>query len=736
MGKWTRRAFLTSGVLAGGALAVGVAIRPGNRAPRVATVVADEGDTLLSIWVKIGADNRVTLIAPHCEMGQGAHSALAQMLADELDARWEDIDFLEAPALDEYANWALGKGYFLGDVDIPAALVPTVDGAFLQMAKAMKLQITGGSTSVRATGVAGVRVAGAAAREMLLRAAAETWSLPVAQLEAIDTHIVDPASGRRASFAELAARASQFNPSRSPTLKEIDQFRIMGTHRPRLDIPSKVDGSARFGIDAQVPGMKVAAIRQAPVFGAQVTAVNAEAARAMPGVHRVVTLDNAVAVVADGYWQAKQAADKLRITWSQTEADRTDSQALFGRFEGDLSAALDGGKSVADVEEGDVVAARDGAAATLEASYRVPYLAHACMEPMNATARVDSEGCEVWVGTQNPLGFRYEIADALDLDLESVTLHQHYMGGGFGRRSHSDVAVQAARIAREAEVPVKLIWSREEDIQHDHYRPAVASRFRATLSADGEVTSWENVYHEKHEPVEAPVIPYAISARKIHHVESPSHVPFGPWRSVDHSQHGFFTEAFFDELAAATGRDPLDLRLALLEHKPRHREVLRRAAESAGWGEPLPTGRGRGISLQESFGSIVAQVVELHIASGRVVVDRVVVAIDPGFAVSPDGLRAQMESGVVYGLTAALYGEIAIENGAVKQNNFHDYPMLRMNEAPRIDTRIINSGAAWGGGGEPGTPGVAPALVNAVFDATGLRLRELPLSKQDFSDWG
>lgn len=736
MGKWTRRAFITTGVLAGGALAVGVAVRPGHRAPGVASRLASDGETLLSMWVKIAPDNRVTLVAPHSEMGQGAHTALTQMLADEMDARWEDMGYLEAPAIDEYANWALGKGFIVGPADIPKALVPTVDGAFMQIAKVMKLQITGGSTSVRATGVYGVRVAGAAARELLLEAASEAWGVPTANLATEDTHVIDPGSGRRAPFAEFARAAAQYPPSRTPKLKSPDQFRIMGTNRPRLDVPSKVDGSAAFGIDAQVPGMKYAAILAAPVFGARVASIDSTAAETMPGVVKVVALDDAVAIVADGYWQASQAVGKLDVQWTQTENDEIDSAALFERFEESLAEAAESGKSKADVEEGNVREALTGAAGTVEATYRVPYLAHACMEPMNATARVTAQSCDVWVGTQNPLGFRYEVADALEMDVEAVTLHQHYMGGGFGRRSNSDVAIQAAKIARSAGVPVKLIWSREEDVRHDHYRPAVASRFRAALNDRGEVTAWENLYHEKHEPVEAPLVPYAIGARRIAHVDVPTHVPFGPWRSVDHSQHGFFTEAFFDEVATAAGKDPLELRLALLEGKPRHQQVLRTVAENAAWNRELPRGHGRGISLQESFGSLVAQVVEVSVLGGKPKVERVVLAIDAGYAVSPDGLTAQMESGVVFGLTAALYGEISIEGGAVKQSNFHDYPMVRMREAPPIETHIINSGEAWGGAGEPGTPGIAPALVNAVFDATGIRVRELPLIKQDFSDWG
>lgn len=736
MNKWKRRSFITAGLVAGGALAVGVGIRPGHRAPRVADEVTGAGETLVSMWVKIGADNRVTLIAPHSEMGQGTHTALTQMLADELDAAWGDVRFMEAPPIDAYANWALGRGFLLGDADIPSALVPTVNGAFLQAARALKLQITGGSTSVRATGVYGVRVAGAAARELLLGAAAQAWNVPADRLTARDTHVIDVGSGRRAPFAEFAAMAAAHPPSATPRLKTPDQFRIMGTSRPRLDIPAKVDGRADFGIDARVPGMKYAAVRAAPVFGATLESVDTAEVEGQAGVHAVVRLENAVAVVADSYWRASEALGRLDPAWSATEHDALASDALFRRFEKDIAAAEAGGDAGVDVDDGDVAGAFSRAAAVVEATYRVPFLAHACMEPMNATASVTDGGCTVWVGTQNPLGFRYEVAEALDLDVDRVELRQHYLGGGFGRRSIADSAIQAALISRAAGVPVQLIWSREEDVRHDHYRPAVVSRLRAALASDGSVLAWDNTYHEKHEPAEAPLIPYRVPSRRIRHVDSPTHVPFGPWRSVDHSQHGFFTEAFFDEVAVAAGRDPYELRMGLLTGRPRHRDVLRTAAEAAGWGSPLPEGRGRGISLQESFGSLVAQVIEAHIENGTVRVDRVVLAVDPGFAVSPDGLRAQMESGVIFGLTAALYGEITLENGAVAQGNFHDYPMLRMDETPPIETHIINSMEAWGGAGEPGTPGVAPALVNAVFDATGVRVRELPLAKQDFSDWG
>ena len=733
MGKWTRRALITSGVAAGGALIVGVALRPGHRAPKLAPLVAEGDEILVSSWVKIDPSNQVTVIVAHSEMGQGAPTALAQMLADEIDARWEDVHYMEAPADDAYANWALGKGFLFGDADVPAALVPTVDGALMQVAKAMRLQVTGGSLSVRATGVTGVRVAGAAARQMLINAAAQEWQVPATDLSAEDTHIVNTRTGDRAPFARFAAAAAEFTPDRSPALKSQADFKVMGHDKPRFDIPAKVDGTAMFGIDAAVDGMKYAAIVAAPVFGAQVASVDDSAAGSMPGVHRIVKLDDAVAVVADGYWHASQALARLNVAWTETGHESTTSESLFAQFDKDLNAAAASGDSTSDVDEGDVTEALANAATVVEATYRAPYLAHACMEPMNATARVVDGQCEVWVGTQNPLGFRHEVAQALDIDADNVTLHQHYLGGGFGRRANSDVAVQAALIAKDAGVPVKLIWSREEDVRHDHYRPAVTSKFRAGIGASGELVGWDNIYHEKHEPAEAPIIPYQVAARKIHHTASPTHVPFGPWRSVDHSQHGYFTEAFVDEVAKAASADPYEFRRELLAHKPRHRAVLDRAAQEAGWGETLAEGRGRGISLQESFWTLVAQVVDVSVIDGEVKVDRVVCAVDPGFAVSPDGLTAQMESGIIYGLTAALYGDIQIRDGAVVQSNFHDYPMVRMKDTPAIETHIINSGERWGGAGEPGTPGIAPALVNAIYAATGTRVRQLPVAMYDFT---
>ena len=740
MGKWTRRAFLTTGVIAGGGLIVGVAMRPGNQAGELSDLLGDDGGQLVHAYVRIDSDNTITAMVPHSEMGQGAQTALAQMLAEELDADWNDMRIEEAPAIGAYSHYSLGRKYLLKGINFPDFIVPSVDGAMMKLMDNLGLQVTGGSMSIRMTGSLGMRVAGASTRQMLRKAAASAWQVPLKDITTDNSHLVHRSSSRREPYASFVNEVAKMTPSQTPEFKKAEDYKIVGKFVPRLDIPSKVDGSAQFALDIRRPGMLYATVIRAPVFGATIVSIDDQAARKIEGVADVIELppaqsnmmiggfqsSPAVAVIADSYWTAKKGRETLNITWSDVDLAARSSTDIFAQFAKDITASEE---RQSDRLQGDTPTQFLNASKVIEADYTVPFLAHTCMEPLNATAEISNGQCEIWVGCQNPLGFRKAVAEALSVDEEKVTLHNQLMGGGFGRKSRPDYAIQAAQIAKAVGRPIQLIWSREEDIRQDFYRPAIQSRFRGGIDENGKLLVWENTYVNKAEPTEAPLIPYAVEAQDIGHVSSPTHVPFGAWRSVDHSQHGFFTESFIDEAANATGKDALKFRLDLLKDKPRHLAVLKRAAEEANWETPLAKGRGKGISLQESFGSIVAQVVEVSIVDKSVSVDRVVAVIDPGLAIAPDGMKAQIESGIIYGLSAAMYGEITIQDGAVVESNFHDYRSLRMSDAPTIETHIINSGHELGGGGEPGTPGIAPALANAVYAASGIRVRSLPLMK-------
>ena len=740
MGKWTRRAFLTTGVIAGGGLIVGVAMRPGNQAGEMSDLLGDDGGQFVHAYVRIDRDNTITAMVPHSEMGQGAQTALAQMLAEELDADWNDMRIEEAPAIGAYSHYSLGRKYLLKGINFPDFIVPSVDGAMMKLMDNLGLQVTGGSTSIRVTGSLGMRVAGASTRQMLRKAAASAWQVPLKDITTDNSHLVHTPSSRREPYASFVNEVAKMTPSQTPEFKKAEDYKIVGKFVPRLDIPSKVDGSAQFALDVRRPGMLYATVIRAPVFGATIVSIDDQAARKIEGVVDVIELPQAqsnmmiggfqsspaVAVIADSYWTAKKGRETLNITWSDVDLAARSSTDIFAQFAKDITASEE---RQSDRLQGDTPTQFLNASKVIEADYTVPFLAHTCMEPLNATAEISNGQCEIWVGCQNPLGFRKAVAEALSVDEEKVTLHNQLMGGGFGRKSRPDYAIQAAQIAKTVGRPIQLIWSREEDIRQDFYRPAIQSRFKGGIDESGKLLAWENTYVNKAEPTEAPLIPYAVGAQDIGHVSSPTHVPFGAWRSVDHSQHGFFTESFIDEVANATGKDAFKFRLDLLKDKPRHLAVLKRAAEEANWETPLAKGRGKGISLQESFGSIVAQVVEVSIVDKSVSVDRVVAVIDPGLAIAPDGMKAQIESGIIYGLSAAMYGEITIQDGAVVESNFHDYRSLRMSDAPSIETHIINSGHELGGGGEPGTPGIAPALANAVYAASGIRVRSLPLMK-------
>lgn len=731
MGKWTRRGFIAAGITAGGVLAIGVGLREGHRAPKLAGMVAGDGETLVNVWVKLAPDNTVTAIVPHSEMGQGVFTSMAQMLAEEMDADWEKVSFEQAPAHEAYANYPLGKAYLMGGTTVPGLVQDSLNGGFLRLAQSMSLQITGGSTAVRFTGEAGMRIAGAAAREMLVRAAAKDWKVPMSEIRTEKSQLHHDASGRSAAYAEFAVAASKFSPPTQPTLKASQDYKLMGTSARRFDIPAKVDGTARFAMDVDLPGLRHAAVMGPPVFGATVASLNDAAAVAMLGVHKVLNEGDFVAVVADSYWHAERAIAALDVQWTGTGRESLGQDAIYAGFRADMASAVEAGGEKHDVKTGDARSATASAARRVEADYSVPYLAHAAMEPINAVAHVQGDKVDLWIGHQNPLGARDAIASELGYRKHDVTVHNCLLGGGFGRKSEADYPLMAVRIARAVDGPVKMIWSREEDMRQDFYRPATTARVIAGLDETGQPVSWDYQFVHKHDPVEASEIPYAIPNQLIHYAETENPVRFGPWRSVDHTQHGFFVESFIDELAHAAGEDPLAYRCALISGKPRHLAVLDAVAKASGWGRNLPQGRGLGVALTESFGTIVAEVVEVDVTGAVPRVTNVWAAADPGFVVNPDGFTAQIESGIIYGLSAALYGNISVENGRVVQSNFHDYPVVRMDDAPAISVTLINSGARLGGGGEPGTPPIAPAVANAIFAAGGGRLRSLPFVSGD-----
>jgi isoquinoline 1-oxidoreductase beta subunit len=733
MGKWTRRALLATGGLAGGALLVGVGVVA--FAPNRLALRPDAAGGQLATWVRITPTGDVVAIVPHADLGQGTHTALAMMLAEELDADWSRVRVEEAPATDDYANGHVLRGFLGGALQLPRMLDRGADWSAFKLTQLLDFQITGGSVSVRGTGWYGLRIAGAAARDMLLRAAAARWSVPVTELTTADSRVIHAAGGRSAGFGEFIEAASQLEPPQRPTLKAPADYRIVGTPRNRFDVPAKVDGTAVYAADVRLPGMLHAALMAAPVFGGVLESVDAAPALARAGVRRVVELEQAVAVVAETRWQAEKALAALSPRFSTAGHESFASAIWFDQQQ----QALRTERGDEDHAVGDVEAALPGAARRIEAEYRVPYLYHATMEPMCATVRIADGSAEIWTGVQDPLQTRRRVAKVSGIDAERVTVHNHPSGGGFGRRMphEGDYVEQATRIAMAmAPAPVKLMWSREQDLRHCYYRPAVSARFEGAVSEAGAPLAWLGRFTGRSEgPAARPL--YAIPNQDIRSVPMRSHVPEGPWRSVAFSQHGFFVEAFFDELAHAAGADPLEFRLAHLGERPQHRAVLERLATLSGWrttprsSVDAATGlrRGRGVALVESFGSIVAEVCDVVVAAdGSVRTERVVAVVDCGLVINPDTARAQVEGGILFGLSAALAEEITLESGAVMQQNFNDYPLLRLSESPAVEVEFIVSTAAPGGLGEPGTPPIAAALVNAVFAATGVRVRALPLA--------
>ena len=734
LGKWSRRGFIGAGVLAGGGLLIGIGVRPGNPIGSLAPKVAGAGEQLINSWVKIDANNIVTAIVPHCEMGQGAHSVLGQMLADELDADWNNVRVMQAPADGSYVVTDTAR-MFVAPFTMNAAdwIEPTWNGLFTQVAKMADALITGGSSSIRTTGQNSMRIAGAAARKMLVGAAADSWGVPANEIVTRDSTLIHEASGKSAPYSEFATAAAEQPMDQTPVLKTPDQYRLMGKSKARTDIPAKVNGTAEFGMDAAPEGLALsyAATVRPPVPGTRVASMDAEAAKGMRGVLQILNMGDFVAVVADSYWQAQQALNAVEVTWTDSESSIKTTADQFAAFTAALDAAGESGGEQA-AGKGDFAGAFADAASTIEAEYRAPYLAHAPMEPINCTAYVKEGKCDVWTSTQVPLMVRSAISGATGLSSDDITVHHPYLGGSFGRRLEAVYAVMAVRIAQATGYPVKSIWSREEDTQKALYRPADISRFKAGLDESGALIAYDNVFTQRHDPADASVpAMYSIPNTSVRVAEAEMLLPFAAWRSVDHSQHGFFIESFVDEAAHAADKDPLDYRLAMLKDAPRHQAVLTKVAEMADWSSPASEGSAKGIAIVESFGTIVAQVVEVDMTSGKPKLKNVWAACDAGYVMNPDGFRNQIEGGIVFGLTAAMYGELDLKDGRVVQSNFHDYKMLRMDETPAITVEIINSGdVPVGGAGEPGLPPVAPALTNAIFAATGKRLRELPIAKQ------
>jgi isoquinoline 1-oxidoreductase beta subunit len=707
-----RRDFLKIGAAAGGGLLIGVVL-PG-RAGRLAA--ATRAGFAPNAFVRIGADELVTVIVNKAEMGQGVYTSMAMLVAEDLEADWSKLRVESAPVDPVYNHTENG------------------------------IQMTGGSSSVSSEWER-MRKAGATARFMLIAAAAQAWGVDVAGCRAETGFVLHPASGRRLSFGALSEAASALPPPADVALKNPADFKILGRPLPRLDTPSKVNGSAQFAGDIALPGMLVALVLRPPVFGATLVKVDASKAKAVPGVRAVVSIPQGVAVAASGFWAAKKGREALVVEWSAPpQGAILSTDALQEQY-----AALAKTPGLVAKNTGDAEAALLSAARTLSTEYDVPFLAHAMMEPLSTVVDLRADRCEIWTGTQFQTGDRDAAAKLTGLRPETVQIHTTLLGGGFGRRAtpNHDFVSEAVEVAKAVKVPVKVLWTREDDIRGGFYRPFWHDRIRGGLDANGSLVAWSHTIVGQSllagTPFEAGIkdgvdassvegasdMAYAIPNLRVELHSPRSNVPVLWWRSVGHSHTAFVVECFLDELAEAAGRDPLEMRRALLEHDPRRRRVLDLAAERAGWGQALPPGRARGIAVHESFGSLVAQVAEVSLSGSGVRVHRVVSAIDCGRIVNPDTIAAQLEGAVAFGLSAALYGEITLKDGRVEQSNFHDYPILRMNEMPQVDVHIVPSDEKPGGVGEPGVPPVAPAVVNALAVLTGRRIRRLPVRSQD-----
>ena len=742
-----RRTFIAIvGAAATGGLVLGYRAWSDRYESRARALTTGADETLICGWVKIAKDDTVTVYVPHVDMGQGSHTALAMMLADELDADWSRVRVDQAPADAAFANRFLAEGWTLQDQPFPKALDGVVDLTFTTASRLIGLQQTGGSTAVRMTGQVGMRVIGAAARTMLMRTAARRWNVSADELHTTNSVVHHEPSGRAARYWELVEEAATLSAPATPKLKSPSDFRLIGKSVPRLDIPPKVTGEFRYGIDLTLPEMRYAAAKSAPVHGGRLVTVNAANAKAVDGVEHVVPLESSVAVIARSYWAATQGLAALDAKFSTNGNDRVSTASIYEQQAQRLQrvqslqspeshpASDSNSNSEIDFESGDPhsVLAAAPPERVIEREYRVPFLHHAAMEPINITAQFRDGHLTVWAGEQSPLETRTALIELSGLDASRVEFKPLPIGGSFGRRAGpgKEYLTQAIELARKSSPhPVKLIWSREEDFAQGAYRPQLLTRIRAALAEDGKVLAWSQVYVKGVESKSIAFhLPYSIPHQTIRSIEVPVHIRTGPLRSVNHNQHGFWIESFIDELAHTAGRDPLAYRRAMLEPDSRHDRVLAAVAEKSQWSRTLPAGVGRGVALCECYGSIVAHVVEASVAAdGAPLVHRVVAAVDCGDICHPDTATQQVESAILMGLSGALAEQITIERGAVIQTGFANYPVMTLARTPAIEVHFLRSAGAWGGLGEPGLPPAAPALANALFTATGRRARTLPL---------
>jgi isoquinoline 1-oxidoreductase beta subunit len=703
----SRRSFLQAGVAAGGGLLLSLSlpIATGKAQPAAAATFTPNA------FVGIGRDGRIVLTMPYVEMGQGTYTSIPMLIAEELEVDLSQVHLEHAPPNEKlYANPLLG------------------------------VQATGNSNAVRGAWKP-LREAGATARTMLVAAAAKRWNVDPATCRAERGAVLHPPTERRATYGELAADAARMPVPENVALKRPQDFKLIGTPAKRLDTPAKVNGTAVYGIDVRPPGVKIATLAQSPVFGGRVKRVDDTAAKTVKGVRQIVRLDDAVAVVADHMGAAKKGLAALVIEWDDGPHAKLDTAAIVAELE---QATRNPGAVAQNI--GDIDKAMPGAATKVEAAYHVPFLAHATMEPMNCTVHVRPDSCEVWIGNQALARVQAAAAKVTGLPLDKVVVHNHLIGGGFGRRLEWDGATRATEIAKHVDGPVKVVWTREEDIQHDMYRPTFFDRLSAGLDAKGMPVAWSNRFAGSSviarwlppgfkdgldpDTTEGAIdLVYGLPNLHVEYVRvEPPGIPTAFWRSVGPSHNVFVTESFMDELAAAAKQDPVAYRLALLDKNPRAKAVLALAADKAGWGQTLPPRSGRGVSVQHAFATYMAQIADVEVAKdGSVRVRRVVCAVDCGTAVNPDTIRAQIQSGVIFGITAALYGEITLKNGRVEQTNFDSYQILRMNEAPEVEVHIVQNSEPPGGMGEAGTSCIVPAVANAIFAATGKRLRKMPV---------